>query len=284
MSATAILATISGKQHEISNAIPKTFRGAMAYESIRQSVALACEKSDRLAKCSPRSVYAALLDAVRLGLDVSPLRQQAFLVPFYDSKTKGYKCQLIVGAQGKIEMAYRSGNVTKIVTNVVHENDDFAFDLASGDMRHTFDWRNPGDRGEIVAAYARIWLKHGGDPIQELMTTVDFAKIVESHKQKNRGNMSPAYRDWYGEMFRRSVLNRALKRAPKSVDIAEMLERESGIEAKQVAGEMVDAAFEEVNAPSSAPAIAKDEDLLIDIEADQQQAVEAAPVATKGMP
>ncbi|MCK5495024.1 MAG: recombinase RecT, partial [Hyphomicrobiaceae bacterium] len=120
--------------------------------------------------------------------------------------------------------------IDRILTGVAHAHDDYEFDLASGYLRHTFD-PTLNDRGPAVFAWARVWVKDSTDPLTEIMPAADFQKIEDAAKKKNRGKLSPAYKQWRDEMFRRSVLSRCLKRAPKSTDIAEVLNRESSFAA-----------------------------------------------------
>ncbi|MCK5089401.1 MAG: recombinase RecT [Hyphomicrobiaceae bacterium] len=230
MSTEIIVSHLHAKRGALAAAVPKTFRGALTQESIVQAVGLACERSPNLRKCDPQTVYTSVLFLVRMGLDVSGYTGEAYLVPFYNSKAGRHECTPMVGQQGKIAMAYRSGKIDRILTGVAHAHDDYEFDLASGYLRHTFD-PTLNDRGPAVFAWARVWVKDSTDPLTEIMPAADFQKIEDAAKKKNRGKLSPAYKQWRDEMFRRSVLSRCLKRAPKSTDIAEVLNRESSFAA-----------------------------------------------------
>lgn len=240
MSTAIILATIDRKRPQIMEIIPKTFRAALHWESIRQGIGLAVSRSPKLQECDPTTVYTSVLDILRFGLDPSGGTGQAYLVPFFNSRTRRQECQAIIGQQGKIEMAFRTGKYASIVTEVVHENDTYSFDLARRHLTHTYDPSQP--RGQMLFAYCRIWLTSapadGPPSFQEIMGYEDFEKI-------SRGKKSPAYKEWYGEMWRRSVLSRCLKRAPKSIDLAEVLSRESEMASQQASGIIVDSTWEE---------------------------------------
>ena len=212
---TALIQYVNGKKKPLMGAIPQTLRAQMTWESIIQGVGLAMSDNPYLAKCDPATVYHSLLEILRQGLDLNTCH----LVPF------GRECTPIIGYQGKIELAYRSGRIRKINTQVIHQNDTYTIDLASGEIRHTLDL-TLDDRGPALAAYCLIWLADQDDPLMELMTLRDFEKIKADANRRNKGKLSPAYTNWPTEMWRRSVLNRALKRAPKSVDILNILEPE----------------------------------------------------------
>ena len=246
MSTLAILETLNAKRTPLGIAVPQTFRAALTVESIIQAVGLACERNERLAKSDPMTVYTAVLDIVRIGLDLSPMLQQAFLVPFWNKDRSCFECSAMIGQQGKIELAFRTGKYASIVTEVVHRHDDYEFDLARRHLRHSF---NPdlADRGPGVFGYARAWLVgfdlDGPPNFQEIMTAHDFGKIESASRKRNKGKLSPAYAEWRNEMWRRSALARMLKRAPKSVDLAEVLNREAELAVRQRSGDVIDSTW-----------------------------------------
>ena len=203
------------KRANISAAIPSSLRDQITFEMVQTSFNMAIEDNPGIAQCDPRTTYKAVMEIVSLGL-IPNHNGQAFLIPY-----KG-KCTAIIGALGKIELAYRSGKIDSIRVNVVREGENFRMDLARGKLTHTIDFS--GKVGKIIGAYAKIKLKDSRESIIEAMYIEDFETIRKSSKSPN----SPAYKNYYGEMFRRSVLNRALKRAPKSSQLADAMAREDG--------------------------------------------------------
>lgn len=240
------------RKDQIMAAVPQTFRAALTWERIRQAVGTAIAKSKYLADCKPVSIYTSVLEIVGKGLDLG-MDGQAYLVPF-----KG-ECTPMIGSQGKIELAYRSGMIDNIVCQVIYENDTIDLDLATGQVHHPMTIADlqriakDGGRGEMLAAYARVWVKGAGQPILELMTLDEFHRIRDAAASRT-GKLSPAYKAWPSEMFRRSVLNRALKRAPKSRDLMELLNREMELEpvgaANREAGNVIDADEEHDQGPA----------------------------------
>ena len=217
------LVYLHAKRHALESAIPTTLRGRMTIDSVVNAVGVAMASSPNLAKCSPDDVYLAVNKAVRKGLDLE--NGEAFLVPYYESKTKAYRCNMQIGYLGAVELAMRTGLYEGIVTEVVHENDEWALDLANRRLSHCPAMK--GDRGDMLFAYARLWLKgQSGDlpGFQEVMLLAEFEKIKDIARTKNNDKLSPAYTVWPKEMWRRSVLRRCLKRAPKSRDLLADLE------------------------------------------------------------
>lgn len=228
MSLQTAIATLDQKKQAILAVIPKTLRGEMEYQQIRQSIATAIRGNEKLGECSPMSIYTSAMYITRLGLEIGGHGGEAFLVPFAGV------CTPMIGVRGKEVLAIRSGHVQRIMSGVIHENDIHRHDLADGSLSHQIDFTK-SDRGRPLAAWARVWLRGSPEPILELMTEGDFQKIVEGVKKKNRGKLSPSYAAWPDEMRRNRVLSRALKRVPKSKDIARVLSDETTLDHGSVA-------------------------------------------------
>jgi len=230
---TQLMTYMQGKKAALLGAVPESMRSKLTATSIIQGLGLAMTKNPKLAECDPVSVYTSTLFILRLGLDPSGQTGQAWLVPFDGKATP------LIGYQGKLELAYRSGNFDRFSVQVVKENDEFSFNLASCAFSHTYKLGK--ERGATVGAYCLAWLKGATVPVPELMDLTDFEKIENAARKKNRGKLSPAYAEWEDEMFRRSVLTRALKRLPKSADLLEAL----SIEGAEAAATVIDVPEEE---------------------------------------
>ncbi len=240
MSLKMAIATIDSHKTAILSVVPPTLRDQFQWEAIRQSVALSIRASAKLAKCSPESIYASAMYITRLGLNIGGHQQQAWLIPYAG------QCKPQIGAQGRIELAYRSGKIRRIIAEVVRENDEFRFNMADGSCHHTWDLRK-SDRGPIIGSYARAWTTFSEDPILEILTEADFDVIQSEVKRKNRG-LPDTYRLWGGEMRKRSVVNRILKRCPKSVDIMEALTNDARIEVGEARVSVTDGRVEVIDA------------------------------------
>lgn len=249
MSLKSAIATIQTKETQLVAGTPQTLKAAMTVETILQSVALAFHENPKLAKCTDLSVYFSVLYLVRLGLEIGGHAQQAWLVPFKD------QCTPMVGVQGKIELAARSGKVARILVGVFCEHDEYDFDLGDGSLSHKLDLRAK-TRGDPVGAWCRIWLTTHPDPVLEVMPIADFLKIQDDIVART-GKLSAAHKNWPGEMFKRSVISRALKRVPKSKDLAKMLSDEWRLDRGARVNEdsdVIDASWDEPKAiPEDAP-------------------------------
>ena len=84
----------------------------------------AAQRTPLLLQCNAASIVRAVIQGAELGLTPGSALNQAYLVPF-KNKSGGYDAQLIVSAQGFAELAYRSGLVSFIISEVVYEGDEF---------------------------------------------------------------------------------------------------------------------------------------------------------------
>lgn len=101
-------------------------------------------KSPELQQATPPSVLGSIMLAAQLKLEIGPALGHFYLTPRKDHGT--WVCLPIVGYQGFIELAYRSGRVGKIETFLVREGDKFDYG-ANSERGRFFDW-NPADYDE----------------------------------------------------------------------------------------------------------------------------------------
>lgn len=100
------------------------------------------QKSAELQQATPASVLGSVMLAAQLKLEIGPGLGHFWLTPRKDHGT--WVCVPIIGYQGLVELAYRSGRVLKIETFLVREGDEFVYGANSERGRY-FDW-SPQDR------------------------------------------------------------------------------------------------------------------------------------------
>ena len=76
-------------------------------------------RNKKLMQCNPQSFLTALLQVASLGLEPDTPLGHAYLIPY------GTEATLVVGYEGYIDLAYRSGVVVSIHANVVRTGDHF---------------------------------------------------------------------------------------------------------------------------------------------------------------
>jgi len=165
----------------------------------------AVQQNPDLLKADRSSLFGACVTAAQLGLVTDGVLGQAYLVPY-----KG-KVQLIPGYKGLLALVRQSGEISSIDVDTIHENDRVEY-VMGDDSRLTIrpNWT---DRGAIIGAYAIARFKDGG--IQRaLMTKEEIEAIRKASPSAN----SPAWKNHFGEMAKKTVFRRLCKMLPLSTE------------------------------------------------------------------
>lgn len=228
--------------------IAKWVRGGVRPESLVRFALLDLQQNPKLQACDPSSIYMALLACAVTGCEPGALKGEAYIVPF------GGRAQFMCGYRGMIKMAKRSGEVTNIFANVVHQRDTFDIDLGS-DARVT---HRPAlsDRGDVIGVYAIAKMAHGSNEV-EWLSSDDIERIRKVAESRGK---SPAWSQWPEEQARKSAIKRLAKRLPLGHDYIvsvaiEQAQEEIG-DAKDIIDLETDGAASQVE---SAPQIQIDE-------------------------
>lgn len=167
----------------------------------------AFSQNKALAECDPKSVFASVVVASQLGLEIG-VTGQGYLVPY-----KG-KCTFVPGWQGYVDLVSRSGRAT-VWTGAVFEGDEF--DYALGDspfVKHKPKGEDDPDKMIYVYAIGRV---NGAQwPIIEVWPI----RRVWKHRDKNNKVGRSHYSFTNQEMYARKVpLMQVLKYMPKSIEL-----------------------------------------------------------------
>ena len=206
---------------EIVRALPKHLNG----DRMCRIALTEFRKNPKLASCDPKSVFAAVIQASQLGLEVG-LLGEASLVPF------GTECQLIPGYIGLMKLAMNTGKVSDIYAHSVRANDDFEIIFGlDRTLRHKplMDGSFPASdemRGSIVGYYA-VCIFNDGKKTFQAMSNADVLKIRDSSKGykacKKFGKVS-IWDEHAEAMGIKTVIRRLCKYLPKSPELAAALE------------------------------------------------------------
>lgn len=210
-------------------------KGVEAVQLVRDS--LTCLRTVRnLDRAEPMSVLGALMTAAQLGLRPGVLGH-CWPLPFWDRnlawvdpetgkpRTGGYRAQFVIGYQGLVELAYRSGRVASIVARTVHENDLFDVDLGVADnLIHKPLMK--GDRGPESAYYVVVKYAAGGHAFWYL--TRDEA-IAYRERYAPRGKQGQLVGPWsepdaFAGMVHKTCLRQLAKWMPKSTELAQAIQ------------------------------------------------------------
>jgi recombination protein RecT len=171
-------------------------------------------KSEKLMKCDPHSIMAALLDCAEFDMEPDS-RGLVHLVPYKS------ECQFLLGYRGMIELAHRSGMVQTIYADVVYKAEVEAgnFSYSGGTerhIRHDRDIMRPElRRGEIVAAYGVAKMNNGSTHIEVL-----DKEQIEKRRVASPGANSEysPWKNWYEEMAKKTVIRVLCKTLPQSIE------------------------------------------------------------------
>lgn len=205
----------------------------VAVDRFARSIQLYFDKNGAtLANTTPRSKVESILFAAQLGLEPG-YGNKIHFVAFKDT------CVPIIGYNGYLELAERSGKVNGVVARIVYANDDFEIDYAQNPCfshKPSLD----ADRGNIMGAYAVIYKKDGYDKF-EWMPIEDINKIKATSRSRNKeGNIIGPWKDHFEEMCKKTVIRRAFKTEIISPLIEKAIELDNRTESGQSYRDIID--------------------------------------------
>jgi recombination protein RecT len=221
---------------EYQRAMPK---GAEATQLVRD--ALTCLRTiPKLAQCDSASVLGALMTCAQLGLRPGVLGQ-AWPLPFWDYKAGpenprtgkpmgGYRAQLIIGYQGLVELAHRSGRVSSLIARTVCSGDVFEVDYGLSDnLVHKPNLN--GARGEPIAYYAIVKFTNGGHAFYVMSHSemCTYRDRFASTKSKEDGRVFGPWKENFEGMALKTVVRQLAKWMPKSAELAQAIAADEGI-------------------------------------------------------
>lgn len=207
---------------KMKGSIAQTLPRHITPERLIKTLLTAANRNPALLECTQASVMETIFRAAELGLDLSGTLGEAYPVPFNNKikvpngqggTTEQWRktCQLIIGYRGLEKLAWQSGEIQTIDAEVVCQNDRFIFRKG---FEPALEWEpSRGERGEPIGAYALIITKAGGR-MARFMTREDIEKVRQGAQSKD----SPAWRNHWSEMARKTVLRRVMKDAPLSTE------------------------------------------------------------------
>jgi recombination protein RecT len=196
---------------EIARAMP---RHLTADRMARVSLT-AIRVNPKLADCTSASFIAAIMACAQLGLEPNSPLGHAYLIPYNDRKRNAVVCQLILGYQGMIDLALRSGRVTSIKASIVREGD--VFEVEHGLNEKLVHRPSGDDDAKMTHVYAVARVKDG-DPI---FTVLSKAAVEKRRKRGASGHgISTPWDTDYESMALKCAVRALWKWLPKSAEMA----------------------------------------------------------------
>lgn len=206
------------------------------------SIALrAFNANPTLRECTINSLFAATITCAMLGLEPNTPLQHIHLIPRKNNRKGTVEVQIVLGFQGLLELARRSGQIETIAARAVYSNDPFDIEYGVADtILHKP--AKVGDRGEMIGCYAVAKLKGGGYQF-EWMTVGEINRVRDASdgyrvamEQAAKYKRPPKGNPWiehFEAMARKTLIRRICKYLPISVDMAAAVE----LDEKQDRGE-----------------------------------------------
>lgn len=201
-----------GFKQQLAMALPKFFD---ADRFVRSAISEFRLNPD-LQKCSIASVLGYFMQAASCGLEPASVLGQCYPVPFRNKKTGGMECQFILGYRGMAALARRSGEVTSIDAQVVHEKDDF--ELTYGlEQKLIHKPYLMGDAGAMVGAYCIVRFKDGSYQYR-FMPRAE----IDAHRLRSKATGFSPWQTDYDEMAKKTVFRALFKWLPITLEAAQM--------------------------------------------------------------
>lgn len=194
--------------------------GLEAKQLIRDATT-ALRNVPELADCTQDSFLGALMTAAQLGLRPNvPALGHGWILPFRESSSGTTKAQWILGYQGMIELAQRTGEISSIVAHTIYANEEHEIELGLNEVLRHKPIYVEEERGDPILHYAIARFRHGG-----VVWHVIGEDEVERIKRRSKSSRS-AYSPWNTDrdsMARKSAIIRLFKFLPKTTLLAQAI-------------------------------------------------------------
>lgn len=186
---------LAEKLESVKEALPQDFNKA---RFVQNALAL-LNDNPALQKYGQPQLMAGLLKGAYLGLDF--YSKECYLIPYgdqlnYQTDYRGAK---------KLAKKYSIRPIKDIYAKLIREGDEFFEVVRGGEQTIDFKPKFLND-GKIIGAFAVVLYTDGG-MAYDVMSLADLENTRKSSKASN----SPAWKNFTGEMYKKTVLHRLCK-------------------------------------------------------------------------
>lgn len=186
---------LTNELSKVNQALPKDFNKA---RFVQNSIALLKDNPD-LQKYGSTEVIAGLMKGAYLGLDF--YNKECYLIPYgkqlnYQTDYRGAK---------KLAKKYAIRPIKDIYAKLIREGDVFEELIERGEQTFNFKPKFLND-GKIIGAFA-VCLYADGGLSYDVMSLAD----LENTRKQSKAANSPAWKNFTGEMYKKTVLHRLCK-------------------------------------------------------------------------
>jgi len=203
---------LSKNKAQIQAALPKH----VTIDRLIRVALTAISRNPKLLECTQTSLLGAIIQSAQLGLEPDGALGHAYLIPFKNNNAKTSEVLFMIGYRGFIDLARRSGQITTIMSNVVHEGDEFSYEYGlHQDLKHV----PSGDKSKkLTHVYGYALMKDGSFQF-EVMAIDEVQKIRSMSRAKDSG----PWTGHFDEMARKTAIRRLAKYLPLSPEFATAL-------------------------------------------------------------
>lgn len=140
---------------------------------------------------------------------------------FYDVEDWANLCQYLPMVAGILKRVRNGGVVSSLEAHVIHANDRFVWKQGT-DSALEHEPLFPGERGEMIGAYAVARFKDGSPPVFRVM---DRARI-EKARNVSRAKNGPLWTQWTDEAWQKTVIRNLAKYLPADAEIEHVAVRD----------------------------------------------------------
>lgn len=199
---------------QIAKAIP---RGMDANRFARIALTM-LPNNPNLLECDPKTLLGGVLQAAAWGLELDPVLGMAYLVPYKQ------RAQIIIGYQGLITLARRSGEVKNIIPQTVYEKDFFEYELGLTPKLVHQPSKDP-DRGNMIGVYAVARMADGNNEFRFM-----WKHEVDAIRSRSRASNSGPWVTDYEAMAWKTVIRRLCKYLPRTVELAHAVAMDENVD------------------------------------------------------
>lgn len=208
------------------------------------------QQNPQLARCDARTLLGALMTCAQVGLEPGP-QGHVYFVPYENRREGRVDLTFILGYQGMIELARRSGLLLSIAAHTIYENElaginggRFSVEYGSANrLEH-----KPiifGDRGNPVGYYATARLKSPASDATEDVFVVLTREEVDGYRSRSATQRSDKptgpWNTDYEAMAWKTCIRRLSRWLPQSPELAAAMQHEETVR-DDVRGNVVDQA------------------------------------------
>jgi recombination protein RecT len=192
---------------EIQRALPKH----VSPDRMARMAMTALSTTRGLAECTTPSFIGCVMQAAQLGLEPNTPLGHAWLIPY------GKTCTLVVGYQGFIELARRSGMVASVYAYAVRQGDAFEYELGlTPNIKHKPSEDEDREAKPITHVYAVAAMR---DSAERVFVVLTKAQVEARRKRSASASKGPWVTD-YEAMCLKTAVRSLWKWLPKSAEMA----------------------------------------------------------------